>query len=160
MPQRKLTKALWVAWFMRAAQGPGLARGAAPVHTGSVRRHQGESGQGTQPAIVTGAADWGKRWMKQRTRCRFCQACGARVHDFPWVDNFAAARNEALRHATGDWIFWLDADDRLDDANRAKLRELFAGLGDDNAAHVMKCRCLPDPVSGAVILVDHVRLVR
>ncbi len=53
---------------------------------------------------------------------------GARVYDFPWVDNFAAARNESLRHATGEWIFWLDADDRLDEENRRKLRALFAAL--------------------------------
>jgi GT2 family glycosyltransferase/tetratricopeptide (TPR) repeat protein len=85
---------------------------------------------------------------------------GAKVHAFPWVDSFAAARNENLRHATGNWIFWLDADDRLDDANRAKLRALFAGLRDDNAAYVMKCLCLPDPASGTATVVDHVRLFR
>ena len=28
---------------------------------------------------------------------------GARVFDFPWCDDFAAARNETLRHATGRW---------------------------------------------------------
>src|SRR5262245_19779528 len=47
---------------------------------------------------------------------------GARVFDFAWVDSFAAARNESLRHATGDWIFWLDGDERLDDANRDLFR--------------------------------------
>jgi hypothetical protein len=36
------------------------------------------------------------------------RACGARVVDFPWCDDFAAARNEALRHPTGDRVFWLD----------------------------------------------------
>ena len=30
---------------------------------------------------------------------------GARVFDFPWCDSFAAARNESIRHAQGDWIF-------------------------------------------------------
>jgi tetratricopeptide (TPR) repeat protein len=85
---------------------------------------------------------------------------GARVFDFPWCDSFAAARNECLRHATGDWIFWLDADDRLDEDNRTKLRALFAGLGDENAAYSMKCLCLPDPVSGSATVVDHVRLFR
>src|SRR5437016_5574664 len=30
---------------------------------------------------------------------------GANVYDFSWVDSFAAARNESLRHATGEWIF-------------------------------------------------------
>jgi glycosyltransferase involved in cell wall biosynthesis len=85
---------------------------------------------------------------------------GAKVVDFPWVDSFAAARNESLRHATGEWVFWLDADDRLDEDNRAKLRALFAGLGDENAAHSMKCLCLPDRATGTATEVDHVRLFR
>ncbi|HKI18175.1 MAG TPA: glycosyltransferase, partial [Isosphaeraceae bacterium] len=36
---------------------------------------------------------------------------GARVFDFAWVDDFGAARNAALERATGDYAFWLDADD-------------------------------------------------
>ncbi|MEN6485396.1 MAG: glycosyltransferase, partial [Syntrophobacteraceae bacterium] len=38
---------------------------------------------------------------------------GARVIPFTWTDDFSAARNESLRHAQGDWIFYLDADERL-----------------------------------------------
>jgi len=38
---------------------------------------------------------------------------GAEVYDFPWVDSFAAARNESLKYAKGDFIFWLDCDDVL-----------------------------------------------
>jgi len=85
---------------------------------------------------------------------------GARVVEFAWVDSFAAARNEALRHARGQWILWLDADDRLDEENRAKLRALFESLNDENAAYAMKCLCLPDPASGTATVVDHVRLFR
>ena len=83
---------------------------------------------------------------------------GAKVFDFPWVDSFCAARNESLRHAGCDWIFWLDADDRLDDDNRQKLKALFAELPQDNVAYVMKCLCLPDPVSKTSTVVDHIRL--
>jgi GT2 family glycosyltransferase/Tfp pilus assembly protein PilF len=85
---------------------------------------------------------------------------GAKVHDFIWIDDFAAARNESLRHATGDWIFWMDGDDRLDEDSRRKLRALFDTLTNENAAYAMKCRCLPDPQTGTATVVDHVRLFR
>ncbi len=38
---------------------------------------------------------------------------GARVYEFEWCDDFAAARNECLKHARGDWILVLDADEVL-----------------------------------------------
>lgn len=85
---------------------------------------------------------------------------GARVFDFPWVDDFAAARNEALRHATQPWIFWMDADDRLDAEGVSRLKALFAQLRDENAAYVLKCVCVPDAPGGAATVVDHVRLFR
>lgn len=86
---------------------------------------------------------------------------GAKVklYDFPWVDSFAAARNESLRHATGEWVMWLDADDSLDELNRQKLRILLHSLTDENAAYVMQVVCLPDQTA-AVTAVDHVKLFR
>lgn len=64
---------------------------------------------------------------------------GANVFDFPWVDSFAAARNEALRHATGDWIFSLDADEYLDSENREKFRALTGRL-EEGAAYMTRQR--------------------
>lgn len=85
---------------------------------------------------------------------------GARVFDFPWVDSFAAARNESLRHARSDWIFWMDADDRIDEANRLKLKALFGQLDWETAGYVMTCRVLPGRPEKPVRHVDHTRLFR
>lgn len=38
---------------------------------------------------------------------------GAEVYRFAWQDDFAAARNESLRHARQPWVLVLDADERL-----------------------------------------------
>ncbi len=46
----------------------------------------------------------------------------------PGVDDFAAARNAALDHATGDYAFWLDADDVIDAGPKKKLASLFRTL--------------------------------
>jgi glycosyltransferase involved in cell wall biosynthesis/predicted Zn-dependent protease len=85
---------------------------------------------------------------------------GARVVDFAWVDDFAAARNESITHATADWIFWLDADERLDLANREKLRNLFTGLSWENAAYLMQQLSTTEDPHGSRVAVDQVRLFR
>ena len=99
--------------------------------------------EGNLPACLASAADLvdevvvvdtGSADRTKEVAARF----GARVFDFPWIDDFAAARNEALRHATGDWILWLDADDRIDEPNRQKLRQLFAALPDQNVAFALR----------------------
>jgi len=49
---------------------------------------------------------------------------GAEVHEFPWNGSFADARNESLRHATGDWVLYLDADEHLVEEDAGRLHEL------------------------------------
>ena len=41
------------------------------------------------------------------------QEYGARVYDYEWADDFAAARNAAFDKCRSDWIMWIDADDRV-----------------------------------------------
>ena len=69
-------------------------------------------------------------------------------------------RNESLLHAQGEWIFWLDGDELLDQENRLKLRSLLAGLKDENAAYVMSQLSPVAPGSKAAVVVDQVRLFR
>ncbi|ABC81111.1 glycosyl transferase, family 2 [Anaeromyxobacter dehalogenans 2CP-C] len=66
-----------------------------------------ESVRGVVDEIVlvdTGSTD--------RTR-ELARAAGAKVLERPWDDDFAAPRNLAAAHATGDWVLPLDADERL-----------------------------------------------
>jgi Glycosyl transferase family 2 len=48
-------------------------------------------------------------------------AHGARLFDFTWRDDFSAARNHGLEAARGDWILYIDADERLRPYERAAL---------------------------------------
>ncbi len=50
---------------------------------------------------------------------------GAEVHHFDWCDDFAAARNASLKYARGDWILWLDADERLEPQSIPLLKKLL-----------------------------------
>lgn len=43
------------------------------------------------------------------------------VHLFPWTDSFSEARNFAKSKCTGDFIFWIDADERLPEATQKQL---------------------------------------
>ncbi|MGH0792372.1 tetratricopeptide repeat-containing glycosyltransferase family 2 protein [Bacillus cereus] len=65
--------------------------------------------------VDTGSTDTTKKIATQWTK---------HVYDFKWVYDFAAARNEAFRHATKEYIFWLDADDVLKPEDAKKLRML------------------------------------
>jgi tetratricopeptide (TPR) repeat protein len=57
-------------------------------------------------------------------------AAGAKTLDFPWIDDFAAARNFALDAASGAWILYIDADERLSGPPGLRLGE---ALGDPAA---------------------------
>lgn len=51
-------------------------------------------------------------------------AFGAKVYDFPWTDDFAAARNFAFSKGTGDYLVWLDADDVIPGESASRFSAL------------------------------------
>ncbi|MGR8978774.1 MAG: glycosyltransferase [Gammaproteobacteria bacterium] len=54
---------------------------------------------------------------------------GAKVYEFKWSDDFAAARNFALNLTHGQWILYIDADERVRPGELDVLRER---LSDDS----------------------------
>lgn len=50
---------------------------------------------------------------------------GAKVVDFTWTGDFSAARNFSLDHCSGEWILYLDADERLDQRHVQTLGALI-----------------------------------
>ncbi|MDZ7260792.1 MAG: tetratricopeptide repeat protein [candidate division KSB1 bacterium] len=51
---------------------------------------------------------------------------GAKIYHYQWHDDYAAARNESLNHATGDWVLYLDADERIREQDIPKIKEIIS----------------------------------
>jgi tetratricopeptide (TPR) repeat protein len=51
------------------------------------------------------------------------ESFGAKIGHFEWRDDFAAARNESLRLASGHWALWIDADEELAKESHNTIRE-------------------------------------
>lgn len=66
-----------------------------------------------------------------RTR-EIAESFGARVVDFEWIDDFAAARNRSFEECTSEWIFWLDADDRVPPASVEILKKLKSSMPEEH----------------------------
>jgi tetratricopeptide (TPR) repeat protein len=43
--------------------------------------------------------------------------------NFPWIDDFSAARNASLDLATGDWALCIDADEELTEGSEGEIRQ-------------------------------------
>lgn len=50
---------------------------------------------------------------------------GAKTYFFPWESDFSKARNESLKHALGQWILVIDADEYLDENQKKGLRSFL-----------------------------------
>ena len=51
-----------------------------------------------------------------------------KLFDFPWADDFSAARNFSFDQASGGYCMWLDADDVIAEDDRARFRAMREGL--------------------------------
>jgi tetratricopeptide (TPR) repeat protein len=59
--------------------------------------------------------------------CDIAREFGATIISVPWDNNFANARNVALRSMSTDWVLVLDADEELDRGAAAHIATLLSG---------------------------------
>ena len=96
---------------------------------------------------------------------RIVESFGGRLFHFPWCDDFSAARNESLRHARGDWLFWMDSDDTIPPACGRGVRTLVdRDVPPHVLGYIMQVHCPGAAEDGVpdydVTMVDHVKLFR
>ncbi|MBU3706987.1 MAG: glycosyltransferase [Mycobacterium sp.] len=85
---------------------------------------------------------------------------GAKVVEFPWVDDFAAARNFSFAQGSSEYLMWLDADDVLAPEQRAKLLSLKDSLDPGVDAVSMLYHTAFDDAGNVIASNRRLRIVR
>ena len=93
-----------------------------------------------------------------RTR-QVALARATRVIDLPWTDDFAAARNACWEQATGDWILWLDAGERVTPETGQAIRRFVDEHAVANRAYMALVELPPTGEHQMVEQAGRVRLV-
>ncbi len=86
---------------------------------------------------------------------KIAEEFGAKIFHFNWINDFAAARNFSLSNCKGDWILYLDADERLSEKSIAELKRLTAIK--KKAAYYCQVRSIDDK-NDRPSLMSYVRL--
>jgi glycosyltransferase involved in cell wall biosynthesis len=82
------------------------------------------------------------------------------IYDFIWIDDFAAARNEAFAKAKMDYILWLDADDVFEADELNNFAELKKSLSPDVDSVAMNYILAFDEYGNIAFKVKRNRLVK
>ncbi len=92
-----------------------------------------------------------KKFCDMRVSSRTRSQLTAKIYDFKWVDDFSAARNESIRHATKDWVLVLDADEVIEKKDLEKIKEVISNAGEEIAGFKLEQRSyLNDFFEGAL----------
>lgn len=90
---------------------------------------------------------------------RVAREFGARVSTFTWTGDFSEARNVALANCDGDWVLYLDADERLAPGQESLIRALVSSPS-ASAYNVRVRSGLTLPSGRTVQVMSYPRLLR
>ena len=65
---------------------------------------------------------------------------GARLYDYEWCDDFAAARNYCIGQATKQWVLCLDADEELEVAQHGAIKRKLTQRGFDGLSLLVESK--------------------
>lgn len=96
---------------------------------------------------------------KDKTK-EIAKSFNAKIYDFQWINDFSAARNYAFSKATGEYAFWLDADDFITDENIEKLNKLVYTLDRSIDSVTMNYSLLRDENNKTIYSLRRNRIVK
>jgi len=79
----------------------------------------------------------------------------AKIFNYEWNDDFSSARNFALEQSSGDWILYMDADERLADSSKRDIKNLT--MIKSKTAYYCTVKSI-DEVNGRPSVMNYVRL--
>ena len=80
------------------------------------------------------------------------------LYPFKWIDDFSAARNYSFSKLDGDWLFWVDADDEVYQAEN--LRKLAENAEPDTGAIWFPYHYAIDEFGNPTTVYERERLLR
>lgn len=82
------------------------------------------------------------------------KALGAFVYEFPWQEDFSAAKNNVIEKASGDWIIFTDSDEYFSEEEAKKILPLLE-LVNERPEDAIACRMLQLDDDGNVFQTDY-----
>ena len=83
-----------------------------------------------------------------------------KIYDFPWIDDFSAARNFSFSKASKQYCMWLDADDILESADQKNFLTLKNSLSPETDVVMMRYHTAFDAVGSPIFTYYRDRLIR
>ena len=88
---------------------------------------------------------------------------GAKVYIHSWQNDFAAAKNAALEHASGDWVLFLDADEYFSEETKNNIRPYLLTLDNKKEIQAIFCTLInidADNNNDCISIIESLRIFR